>query len=105
MKNMKKLHEIIRNIISETWKDDGLPDEVDRSRVQRGSKEITFPVFLPDDQEVTVTANYDESSPFDIEIWKAVDETGNEIDVDELRGMVEDLDATAWDAVERHYHH
>lgn len=103
MKNDKTLREAIRAILSEAWRDDGLPDEADRSRMQRGTKNVEFTVYLPDDSEVSVHAIYNERTPFEVELWKAEDLAGREVDLDELRAVVPNLEDQAWHAIEQMY--
>lgn len=103
MNDDKTLREAVRAILSEAWHDDGLPDEVDRSRVPLKASGLEFTVSTPDGEEVSVHVNYDERRPFDVEIWKAEDMAGREVDVDMLKTVVPNLEDQAWMAVERKY--
>ena len=62
-----------------------------------GSTTFDFEVYGPNDETYTVTATYNEQTPYDIEIWKAVGPDGNEIDVEELEAQGHDLQAKAFD--------
>lgn len=78
--------------------------ELRRILREANSKSITytFEVYGPDDEAYTVTATYNPRTPFDVEIWKATDASGNEVDVDEL-GKQHDLHAIAMDTLaEKH---
>lgn len=106
MKNLDTIRETIQNIILESFDDSFGHDEFGHSRDGRAplkSNEITFPVYLADDSEVTVHVNYDERLPFEVEMWKAVDATGVDVDIDELKVMVPNLEDRAWQAIEAHY--
>lgn len=67
------------------------------------SEEITFNVYGPNDETYVCTATYNPRTPYDIEVWRAVDEAGNEVDVDELKAQGHDLQAAAFDAVAKKY--
>jgi len=64
-----------------------------------GSKDFTFEVYGPNDETYTCTATYNPQTPYDIEIWQAKDEAGNDVDIDELRAQGHDLEAKAFDVL------
>lgn len=64
-----------------------------------GTTNFTFEVYGPDDETYVVHAAYNPRSPFEVEIWKATTETGEEVDVDELRAQGHDLEAKAFDKI------
>lgn len=104
--NTKSLREAVRTIIVEAFDDDddlsiyAKHREEGPPRYQKETEEFEFPVWDPTDKEYIISAIYHRRSPFQMELWKAVDkETGEEFDPDELEEIIPDLQDRAFDFV------
>ncbi len=98
------LRETVRAILSEAIDDFG-HDEFGHSRDGKPlapSKPIDFefPIWGSDDEEYTMKATYNPSTPFEMEVWHASGPDGMDVDVDELKARY-DVDAAAWAWLEK----
>lgn len=107
----KTLHKAVRAIISESFDDNNNANSIYAKHITDGpplnpkkTDEFEFPVWDSEDREFMISAVYNRTTPFMMELWKAVDmATGEEVDVDDLEKVIPDLQDRAFDFVARKY--